>query len=211
VAVDVATSAFAGEPQPVEIYHRGIWYSGHLLGWRHDSDGRCLARVSCVVGKLKHKAWKDLADLRLPDTFADRSLALPSLETTRRIDVPEPDDDETRPHVLLADLRVRPRTPPHAITPPPARPRPAVESQKAPQPEKAAEPRPASEPLPAPAIRAAQPAIRAQDPQQAQDPCGQRPTRRPVVRPVVRTVERPRPRPTPDPRWTVTRDWLSAV
>jgi hypothetical protein len=199
VAVDVATSAFAGEPQPVEIYHRGIWYSGHLLGWRHDSDGRCLARVSCVVGKLRHKAWKDLADLRLPDTFGDRSLALPPLETTRRIDDPEQDDDATRPHVLLADLRVRPRTPPHAITPPPARPRPAAEPQKAREPQKAAEP-----------AKVAEPAIRAQDPQQAQDPCGQRPARRPVVRPVVRTVERPRPRPAADPRWTVTRDWLSA-
>jgi hypothetical protein len=201
VAVDVATSAFAGEPQPVEIYHRGIWYSGHLLGWRHDSDGRCLARVSCVVGKLKHKAWKDLADLRLPDTFGDRSLLLPSLEpTTRRIDDPGPEDDETRPHVLLADLRVRPRTPPHAITPPPARPRPAAEPPKTPTLPKA----------PAPE-KAAEPAVWAADPQQAQDPCGQRPVRRPVVRPVVRTAERPRPRPTADPRWTVTRDWLSAV
>jgi hypothetical protein len=173
VAVDVATSAFAGEPQPVEIYHRGIWYSGHLLGWRHDSDGRCLARVTCVVGKLKHKAWKDLADLRLPDDVADAMNARTLEPPTRRIDdLPGPDDDETRPHVLLADLRVRPRKPPHAIAPPAAEPKvPPVEPK-----------------LPAP---------------QAEEP------RRPVVRPVVRTVERPRA--TVDPRWTVTRDWLSAV
>ena len=60
------TSAFAGEPQPVEVFHRGVWYTGELLGWRHDGDGRCLARVRCVVGRLRHSAWKDLADLRLP-------------------------------------------------------------------------------------------------------------------------------------------------
>jgi hypothetical protein len=170
VAVDVATSAFAGEPQPVEIYHRGMWYSGHLLGWRHDSDGRCLARVSCVVGKLKHKAWKDLADLRLPDGAADSPLGWFAEPATRRIDdLPEPGDDETRPHVLLADLRVRPRKPPHAVAPPPVELKPR-----------------ADEPMPEEA-----------------------PVRRPVVRPVVRTVERPRA--TVDPRWTVTRDWLSAV
>jgi hypothetical protein len=131
VAVNVATSAFAGEPQPVEIYHRGIWYSGHLLGWRHDSDGRCLARVSCVVGKLRHKAWKDLADLRLPEPQADPSLPAARSAGRRADERPEP-DDETRPHVLLADLRVRPRTPAHAVTPPPPpRPRTPFEPPRA--------------------------------------------------------------------------------
>ena len=105
-----ATSAFAGEPQPVEVYHRGIWYSGVLLGWRHEGDGRCLARVRCVVDGLRHSAWKDLADLRLPEPVG--------------VD-PEPDDvaesDETRPHVFLADLRARPRPPAHALVPPPRR------------------------------------------------------------------------------------------
>ena len=114
MAVDVATSAFAGEPQPVEIYHRGIWYSGELLGWRHESDGRCLARVACRIGKLRHKAWKDLADLRLPEASAT---------STRTVgpDGPGPLDDETRPHVLLADLRTRPRPPAYTMTPPPSR------------------------------------------------------------------------------------------
>lgn len=103
---DEATSAFAGEPQPVEVYHRGIWYLGELLGWRHESDGRCMARVRCVVDGLRHSAWKDLADLRLPEPVAAE---------------PEPaaDSDETRPHVLLADLRTRPRPPAHAVVPPP--------------------------------------------------------------------------------------------
>jgi hypothetical protein len=106
VGGDEATSAFAGEPQPVEVYHRGIWYLGELLGWRHENDGRCLARVRCVVDGLRHSAWKDLADLRLPEPIA----AEPE---------PEPDTDETRPHVFLADLRTRPRPPAHAVVPPP--------------------------------------------------------------------------------------------
>jgi hypothetical protein len=61
-----ATSAFAGDPQPVEVFHRGIWYSGELLGWRHDPDGGCRARVRCVVNGLRQSAWMDLGDLRLP-------------------------------------------------------------------------------------------------------------------------------------------------
>ena len=103
-----ATSAFAGEPQPVEVYHRGIWYAGVLLGWRHEGDGRCLARVRCVVDGLRHSAWKDLADLRLPEPLGAEHEP-PSL----------PDDDSTQPHVLLADLRTRPRPPAHALVPPP--------------------------------------------------------------------------------------------
>jgi hypothetical protein len=211
VVVDVATSAFAGEPQPVEIYHRGIWYSGHLLGWRHDSDGRCLARVSCVVGKLKHKAWKDLGDLRLPEPGGTLMLPSARLAARRADNRPDPDDDETRPHVLLADLRVRPRPPEHAITPPPPRQRTAPKPAAVVEPQVAVEPEAAPPQAPEPRRPRPEPAIRAQDPRQAQDPCGQRPAHRPVVRPVVRTVERARPRPTPDPRWTVTRDWLSAV
>ena len=60
-------NAFAGDPQPVEIHHRGIWYSGELLGWRHEGEGQVVARVRCVVDGLRHSTWKDLAELRLPD------------------------------------------------------------------------------------------------------------------------------------------------
>jgi hypothetical protein len=122
VAGQEATSAFSGEPQPVEVYHRGIWYLGELLGWRHETDGRCFARVRCVVDGLRHSAWKDLADLRLPEPIGTE---------------PERHDDEsdaTRPHVFLADLRTRPRPPAHALVPPPrwTPPAPAVDG---PQPE----------------------------------------------------------------------------
>jgi hypothetical protein len=126
------TSAFAGEPQPVEVFHRGVWYTGELLGWRHD-DGRCRARVRCVVNGLRHSAWMDLADLRLPRPEAPESpeAAVTPVATTTRPPVPQPDpdrhrtEDRTQPHVLLAVRRTKPR-PPAAVLPPPRYPRPSV-------------------------------------------------------------------------------------
>jgi hypothetical protein len=111
-------NAFAGDPQPVEIHHRGIWYSGELLGWRHEGEGQVLARVRCVVDGLRHSTWKDLAELRLPDPRrpprAERFPAGTGLGRTA--DAPE--DDATRPHVLLAAMRKRAAKPAHAVTPP---------------------------------------------------------------------------------------------
>jgi hypothetical protein len=106
----------------VEIHHRGIWYSGELLGWRHESDGRVVARVRCVVDKLRHSTWKDLAELRLPDPARPpRAEPFPA----PRVSGDEPDgDDETQPHVLLAAMHSRPVKPAHAVTPPPPRDRP---------------------------------------------------------------------------------------
>jgi hypothetical protein len=117
--------AFAGEPQPVEIHHRGIWYSGELLGWRHESDDRVSARVRCVVDGLRHSTWKDLAELRLPDPRrpprAEAFPAVPAPRTSGSAGSPE-DDDATRPHVLLPGMRTRPGAPDHARTPPPRTP-----------------------------------------------------------------------------------------
>jgi hypothetical protein len=127
VAGQEATSAFAGEPQPVEVYHRGIWYLGELLGWRHETDGRCLARVRCVVDGLRHSAWKDLADLRLPEPLGAAVEDVPAT-------------DETRPHVFLADLRSRPRPPAHALVPPPRWTPPAAAVETTPEPEPVAAP-----------------------------------------------------------------------
>jgi hypothetical protein len=131
-----ATSAFAGDPQPVEVFHRGVWYSGELLGWRHD-DGRCRARVRCVVNGLRHSAWMDLADLRLPrpESTAPESATEdawpPAVAAHSRPPVPPPvlgrhraGDDETQPHVLLANRPARPR-PPAVTLPPPRYPRPS--------------------------------------------------------------------------------------
>lgn len=109
---------FAGDPQPVEIHHRGIWYSGELLGWTHTAGERVLVRVRCVVDGLRHSTWKDLAELRLPD---------PARPPRREVfpappDAPgAPDEDSTRPHALLAGARSRPPKPEHAQSPPAVR------------------------------------------------------------------------------------------
>jgi len=112
-------NAFAGDPQPVEIHHRGIWYSGEMLGWRHEGEGRVVARVRCVVDGLRHSTWKDLGELRLPDPRRpprkERFPAAPGLGRTAEA----PEDDATRPHVLVDAMHRRAAKPAHAVTPPP--------------------------------------------------------------------------------------------
>ncbi|TFV89229.1 hypothetical protein [Blastococcus sp. CT_GayMR16] len=123
MAWDEAASMFAGQPQPVEIHHRGIWYSGELVGWRHESNGRVAARVRCRVDGLRHSTWKDLADLRLPDPkHPPHREPFPAVVRRPVPEIPQDDgDDATRPHALLAAMRTRPAKPAHATTPP-ARP-----------------------------------------------------------------------------------------
>jgi hypothetical protein len=113
-----------GKPQPVEIHHRGIWYSGELIGWRHESDGRVAARVRCRVDGLRHSTWKDLADLRLPDPKQPpRAERFPAVVRRPVPLLPQDEDDATRPHTLLAAMRTnRPAKPNHAVVPPPAEP-----------------------------------------------------------------------------------------
>jgi hypothetical protein len=113
---------FAGSPQPVEIHHRGIWYSGELIGWRHEANGRVAARVRCRVDGLRHSTWKDLADLRLPDPKKPPHKE-PFPAVVRRPALPggygaADEDDATRPHALLAAMGSRPAKPGHAVTPP---------------------------------------------------------------------------------------------
>jgi hypothetical protein len=126
-----ATSEFAGDPQPVEVFHRDVWYSGELLGWRHDEQGRCLARVRCRVDGLRHSAWVDLAALRLPATPAtedDDPSPLAVARSRPPVPPPVPEQrpalDETQPHVLLPARRSRP-TPPVSSLPPSRYPRPS--------------------------------------------------------------------------------------
>jgi len=119
---------FVGQPQPVEIHHRGIWYSGELIGWRHEDDGRVAARVRCRVDGLRHSTWKDLADLRLPDPkHPPHREPFPAV-VRRPVPSFHPDDeyDATRPHALLAAMRTRPAKPAHATTPPTATPGPRI-------------------------------------------------------------------------------------
>ena len=143
---------FAGQPQPVEIHHRGIWYSGELIGWRHESNGRVAARVRCRVDGLRHSTWKDLADLRLPDPkHPPRSEPFPAV-VRRPVPAfaPDDEDDATRPHVLLAAMRGRPTKPAHAMTPPSALP-PAV-AAAAPLPPEVAIPPAGHGPVAVPAV-----------------------------------------------------------
>lgn len=109
---------FAGDPQPVEIHHRGLWFTGELLGWTHTAEGRVLARVRCVVDGLRHSTWKDLDELRLPDPARPpRCEDFPASAAPSGGD----DGDATRPHALLAGQHSRPQKPRYARTPPPAR------------------------------------------------------------------------------------------
>lgn len=141
---------FSGKPQPVEIHHRGIWYSGELIGWRHESDGRVMGRVRCVVDKLRHSAWKDLTDLRLPDPAhpPHREVARPAARrpTSPNVQGASDEYDATRPHVLLAGMRNRPLKPAHATTPPPGVSRPRT-------------PEPVERPYAAPVERVQQPRV----------------------------------------------------
>src|SRR6476661_3625943 len=132
--MDDEASMFAGQPQPVEIHHRGIWYSGELIGWRHESGGRVAARVRCRVDGLRHSTWKDLADLRLPDPkHPPRAEPFPAVVRRPVPLLPEEEDDATRPHALLAALRSsRPAKPSHAVSPP-AVERPAVSRPPSPR------------------------------------------------------------------------------
>ena len=118
---EAGRTAYLREPQPVEVQHRGGWLPGVLLGWQHDETGHCRARVRCVVDGLRHTAWTELADLRLPvgspdaggrpvdpagppDRIAGRPPVPPPLHRRRR------QEDDTRPHQLLGErdrLRVR--------------------------------------------------------------------------------------------------------
>ncbi len=145
---------FAGQPQPVEIHHRGIWYSGELIGWRHETDGRVTARVRCRVDGLRHSAWMDLGDLRLPDPrhpphkepfpAVVRRPTLATAQYGARADTRD-EDDATRPHVMLAAMRARPAKPTHAVQPPlPGSPVPPPAPEGAP----AVEPPAPGEPAP---------------------------------------------------------------
>ncbi|MGY1753668.1 hypothetical protein [Blastococcus sp. SYSU D01042] len=67
---DSRAAVFTGSPQSVEVYQAGTWWSGELLGWRHDASGSCQMWVRVVVGGVEETAWIDLAALRLPGAAA---------------------------------------------------------------------------------------------------------------------------------------------
>ncbi|MCW2575403.1 MAG: uncharacterized protein JWR66_1433 [Modestobacter sp.] len=140
------TSTFAGPPQPVEIHHRGLWYSGELTGWRHEGNGRVTARVRCVVDGLRHSTWKDLSELRLPDPAnPPRRERFPAMVRQPAAVVPD-DADRTRPHALLVGAPGRPAKPEHAVRPPAGTPVPRHGEPVHSSPESSVPGRPGDEP-----------------------------------------------------------------
>jgi hypothetical protein len=69
-------AVFTTSSQSVEIYERGAWWPGSMLGWRHDSGGTCQVWVRVEFAGVVEDAWVDLTLLRLPQPAADRHHAL---------------------------------------------------------------------------------------------------------------------------------------
>jgi hypothetical protein len=67
---------FTSSPQSVEIYERGAWWPGSMLGWRHDKNGACQAWVRVEFAGVVEDAWVDLTLLRLPEATRERHLTL---------------------------------------------------------------------------------------------------------------------------------------
>src|SRR3954454_11936595 len=79
---------FASEPQAVEVFQAGTWWSGELLGWRHDSHGTCQVWVRVEVAGVEETAWTELSALRLPErrlTVASEFAAAPSPRRAARV------------------------------------------------------------------------------------------------------------------------------
>jgi hypothetical protein len=67
---------FTSSPQSVEIYERGAWWPGSMLGWRHDHRGTCQAWVRVEFAGVVEDAWVELTLLRLPEAPVERHLSL---------------------------------------------------------------------------------------------------------------------------------------
>jgi hypothetical protein len=77
-ALENRAAVFTSQPQAVEVYQAGAWWSGELLGWRHDADGSCQVWVRVVLGGIEESAWTDLASLRLPERHLSMAPASPA-------------------------------------------------------------------------------------------------------------------------------------
>jgi hypothetical protein len=60
-------AVFTSSSQDVEVYQAGAWWTGSLLGWRHEPDGSCQVWVRAVVAGVERSTWTDLVDVRLPE------------------------------------------------------------------------------------------------------------------------------------------------
>jgi hypothetical protein len=60
-------AVFTQQSQSCEVFVDGAWWSGSLLGWRHDGAGACEMWVRVSVAGVERETWRDLADVRLPE------------------------------------------------------------------------------------------------------------------------------------------------
>jgi hypothetical protein len=77
-------AVFTSEPQAVEVYQAGAWWSGELLGWRHAADGSCQVWVRVILGGAEETAWTDLGTLRLPERHLAMAPEPASAESAQR-------------------------------------------------------------------------------------------------------------------------------
>jgi hypothetical protein len=94
-------AVFTSQPQAVEVYQAGTWWSGELLGWRHDSNGGCQVWVRVVLAGVEETAWTDLSTLRLPErhlTVATEFASAPTPSKAARV------VESSRRHARADDL-----------------------------------------------------------------------------------------------------------
>ena len=111
-------AVFTSKPQAVEVYQAGAWWSGELLGWRHDADGSCQVWVRVVLGGVEETAWTDLETLRLPERHlamapepasaesAERELSVARHPSSRREHRADADASATASLPVVRDLSV---------------------------------------------------------------------------------------------------------
>jgi hypothetical protein len=111
-------AVFTSEPQAVEVYQAGAWWSGELLGWRHTAEGSCQVWVRVVLGGVEETAWTELETLRLPERHlamapepasaeaAERELSVARHPSSRRGHRADPDSCATAGLPRVRDLSV---------------------------------------------------------------------------------------------------------
>jgi hypothetical protein len=113
-------AVFTTNPQAVEVYQAGAWWSGELLGWRHAPDGTCQVWVRVGLGGVEETAWTDLSTLRLPErhlamapgpasgSAAERELSVARHPSSRREHRADADASATSSMPMVRDLSVVP-------------------------------------------------------------------------------------------------------
>ena len=97
---------FAGQPQPVEIHHRGIWYSGELIGWRHETTAGWPPACAAASTACATRRGRTSRTCGCPTPSTRRAPSSSRPWSAVRYRCPQEDqDDATRPHALLAALR----------------------------------------------------------------------------------------------------------